>query len=191
MHFITGNSHKFREARDKLVKALPGVELVREEADLLEIQADSIEDVARFKVGSARALVEGSFFVEDAGFFVDAYPGFPGVYSAYIHRMLGNEGILKLMDGRDDRGARFEAVIGFFDARTEETHLFKGVVEGSVALSIRGENGFGFDPIFVPDDDPDHTFGELTSERKNEISHRARALEAFVGFLVGMGLGTR
>lgn len=181
--FVTGNAHKFAEARDKIQVALPALELVQQAADLVEIQAITLEPVAKFKLEQARELVQGSVFIEDAGFFVEAFPGFPGVYSADIFRMIGNEGVLRLLAGETNRAARFEAVVAYHDAPTGKDHLFKGVVRGTVADRVRGDQGFGYDPIFLPADHPSKTFGELTAREKNALSHRARALREFMDFL--------
>ena len=103
--------------------------------------------------------------------------GFPGPYSSYVFKTLGNKGIIKLMEGVENRKAYFMAVIAFFDG--EKVWTFKGRVDGEIADEIRGDKGFGYDPIFLYGD---KTFAEMGDE-KNEVSHRRRALENFFSWL--------
>ena len=102
----------------------------------------------------------------------------PGPYSSYVYRKIGKEGILKLLEGCDNRRARFKSVV-VFSSPDSEIKYFRGVVEGKISRTVRGESGFGFDPIFEPDELSGRTFGELSIEEKNEISHRSRALRSF------------
>ncbi|MEM0332314.1 MAG: non-canonical purine NTP pyrophosphatase, partial [Archaeoglobaceae archaeon] len=111
------------------------------------------------------------------GLFIEALKGFPGVYSSYVFKTIGNEGILKLMDGITNRRAYFKAVLAYWDGK--EIHIFEGKVEGEIATEIRGSGGFGFDPIFLYNK---KTFAEMGDE-KNEVSHRRRVLEKFFTWL--------
>lgn len=176
--FVTGNDGKFREASGVLNPL--GYKLSRFAGGYPEIQADTLEEVAHWGAKWLEGELDGRFFLEDAGLFVDELDGFPGVYSSYVYDTLGCPGILRLMQGAEDHGARFEAVIAYHDG--EEIHLFDGAVEGRIGPRQRGEHGFGFDPIFIPDGS-DRTFAQISSEAKSEISHRGRALEAFASFL--------
>ena len=178
LRFITGNKNKVREAGERLAEL--GYEVVQDNMKPPEVQADSLEEVALF---SAKWVVERSqepFFLEDAGFFVDYLKGFPGVYSAYVFDTIGYGGILRLMRCKTERSARFEAVIAYWDGR--EFHTFKGVVKGTVSRNPRGENGFGYDPIFIPEGE-ERTFAEMSASEKNAISHRGRAIEKMVRWL--------
>lgn len=120
---------------------------------------------------------------DDSGLEVDALGKAPGVYSAryvspsasYEERMGRILSELE-MSGDDERRARFVCVIALCDPETDEVRTFTGVCEGSIASSARGTNGFGYDPIFVPEGYRE-TFGELSSDVKQRLSHRARALE--------------
>lgn len=185
--FLTGNQGKFREATVIFHDILPDITLIQDTTELVEIQSDNLEDVAIFKL---RHFVETmghwsrSCFAEDAGFFVtDHLNGFPGVYSAYIQKTIGNDAILCLMEEETDRRAHFSASIAFYSAQSGEIVTFSGTVEGTVALEQYGTGGFGFDPIFVPDEVPTTTFAELSAEEKGAISHRGRALAQFITFL--------
>ena len=102
--------------------------------------------------------------------------GFPGPYSAYVSKTLGNEGILKLLSGESCRTATFKSVVGYCEPGGEPL-LFVGSVDGVITEEIRGEGGFGYDPIFAPGK---RTFAEMLMEEKNEISHRRGAFGAFL-----------
>ena len=176
--FITTNEGKFEEFTTYLEPL--GVELEMVSREYPEIQSGSLEEVA-LHGASVLALELERFIIEDSGFFVDALPGFPGVYSKHVHASIGLEGVLKLVG--DDRRARFEACILFYDG---EPHLFKGEVRGTVSREERGTGGFGYDPIFVPEGH-DRTFAEMTPAEKNELSHRGRALSSMADFFRSRG----
>jgi XTP/dITP diphosphohydrolase len=118
--------------------------------------------------------------VEDAGVSLDRWGGFPGPYSSYVLKRLGNPGILKLMEGESKRKANYVSAIAYRDE--SGVHIFRGVVDGKIAQSIRGTHGFGYDPIFIPSEGDGRTFGEKNAE-KNAISHRARAFRALAEWL--------
>jgi XTP/dITP diphosphohydrolase len=178
IYFCTSNKHKLKEYRDILKEI--GIGVKRVSIKLTEIQADKLEDVAKEKVKSAFEKVRKPVFVEDAGLFIEALNGFPGVYSAYVMKTIGNEGILKLLKGIKNRNAVFKAVIGFAD-ENGKIHLFRGECKGKISRSIRGSFGFGFDPIFIPEGYT-KTFAE-DMKLKNKVSHRRKAIEKFVRFL--------
>lgn len=183
LKFITGNVHKFYEINSFLKENLPHIRVEQRDLPLVEIQAEKLEDVAIFKVKSALVNIDPPYFIEDAGFFVDdVLKGFPGVYSSYVMKTIGYSGILKLMEGKENRRAHFESVIAYMD-ENEGIHLFKGQVMGKIALQAAGTSGFGFDPIFIPDEMPQKTFAQMSTEEKNEISHRRRALSKFLEYL--------
>src|SRR5947209_15921005 len=133
---------------------------------------------------------------DDSGLVVDALGGRPGVYSA---RYAGTEAtydvrMRRLLEelaaaGDGERGARFVCVIAVADPSTGEVNTFEGVCEGSIAREPRGTNGFGYDPLFVPEGHT-QTFGELPDEIKRDISHRARALAKAADFLAGRFLSS-
>ena len=104
--------------------------------------------------------------------------GFPGTYSHYVQDTIGNQGILKLLTDADDRYAEFRSVIGYC-APNSEPKIFLGKVKGEIAVEEKGNLGFAFDPIFyVPSEAK--TFGELTTDEKNQFSHRKNSLEKFI-----------
>jgi XTP/dITP diphosphohydrolase len=174
--FITSNPNKYSEMKGFFNGG--GLELDWIDAKLPELQADTLEEVVDYSLSSYNGE---NVFIEDAGFFVDALGGFPGVYSRYVFDTIGNEGILKLLDGVKDRSARFEAIIGYKPLDSMDIKLFKGEVRGCVSLFPKGESGFGYDPIFVPEGFK-RTFGE-DNVIKSNVSHRKRAAEGLMKYL--------
>jgi len=151
---------------------------------LVEIQATNIKEVALFKLNSIKGDINGSYFIEDAGFFVDKpLNGFPGVYSSYVMKTIGNKGILRLIDNFDETQAHFTTVIAVYFKPLDQNLVFEGSIYGKISNTPRGSGGFGFDPIFIPDIIPNKTFAELTIEEKNKISHRGKAWSKFISFL--------
>jgi len=174
--FVTNNIHKFNEARMVLSEFNIATAMLRLKPP--EIQDDSIENIA--KTCALRASEETGLpvIVEDAGLFIDALGGFPGPYSSYVYRTIGKEGILKLLEGCGNRRAEFKSAVAFCSPNCE-VKVFSGSVRGVISRTIRGESGFGFDPIFEPEGFSGLTFGELSVEEKNMVSHRSRALRKF------------
>jgi XTP/dITP diphosphohydrolase len=167
---ITGNLHKVKEARRVLKEY--GIELLHYPAERVEIQSDDPAKIAEYSLNQIPR--DGhNHAVEDAGLFIDYYNGFPGPYSSYALEKLDNPGILNLMKDVENREAEYQSCIAFrFEG---EIHFFEGVVRGKIAQSVRGTGGFGYDPIFIPEEGGGRTFGEMNDEEKNAISHRARA----------------
>jgi len=178
--FVTTNEGKYREVSAMLAEA--GVKLVREDRSYPEIQADRLEKVVRFAATVLDDQIRGDYLIDDSGLFLDAFGGFPGVYSSYVHKRLGNPGLLKLLQDAKTRAATFETV---FLLRQGEAHdVFHGECRGTIAAGERGTGGFGFDPIFVPEGAA-KTFAEMTVTEKNRVSHRARAVAALLAHLRG------
>ncbi len=143
----------------------------------MEIQSGSSTEIARQSARELLSRVQGPFIVEDAGLYIPSFSGFPGPYSHYALGTIGCEGVLKLLGETDSRAAYFESSVAYADMN-RHVETFLGRVNGSISREIRGKEGFGFDPIFIPVGS-EKTFGELNIEEKSEISHRRRALEAF------------
>ncbi len=179
LFFITGNNHKFEEVHSYISDSGIDVEIKQLNTPLIEIQSNSIQEVAIEKVNSLSESISGDYFIEDAGFFVEHLHDFPGVFSSYVHTMIGNEGILKLMEGVDNRKAEFRSVIAL--NLDNKIFTFIGIVKGTVSYSIRGNQGFGYDPIFIPEG-LDKTFAEISMHEKNSMSHRIHALEKLCNF---------
>ncbi len=169
--FITSNRGKFEEARS--IGKRFGFDIGWLKKEYEEVQGNNLEEIARKSAELLASQIGDPFFIEDSGLFVEALNGFPGPYSSYVFKTIGNDGILKLMEGLENRNAKFVAVIAYFDGETVRT--FRGEVSGKIAREKRGEKGFGYDPIFEYDG---RTFAEM-GEEKNEVSHRRRAMENF------------
>ncbi len=176
--FVTGNVHKFHEARAVLREFDISTAMLN--LDTTEIQADDIDAIAKTSAAEAAKKSRMPVFVEDAGLFVDTLKDFPGPYSSYVYRTLGTGGILRLMKNAHERDAQFRSAVAFSDSgKADSAKCFTGIVKGKIALKEHGKMGFGFDPIFAPLDELDKTFGEMTQEKKNKHSHRAKALREF------------
>ncbi len=180
INFITGNEHKVKEARGIFKKF--GIALKDTDLGYPEIQGH-LEDVARFGSKYAANKLKRPVIVEDAGLFIKALNWFPGTYSSYVQETLTNKGILKLMNNVEDRYAEFRSVIGYCTPKSEP-EIFLGTVKGCISYKERGNYGFAYDPLFIPDGF-NQTFGELEREEKNEFSHRRRSLEKFAIWLLG------
>lgn len=177
MLFVTSNPGKAREADEIL-----GSDVERVDYDYVEVQSDSLEEIAVYGARDAYDELGESCFVDDSGMFVEGVGGFPGPYSSYVYSTLGLDGVLRALEGSEDRSARFDCLVAYHDG--EEVHTFEGTVRGHVAEKPRGEGGFGYDPIFeVKEDEEGRTFAEMPPEEKNAVSHRRRAFEAFAEFL--------
>jgi XTP/dITP diphosphohydrolase len=169
--FVTSNPDKVVEVRRVFAPYGIGVRWSRR--SLSEPQSDRLEDVVAAKLALA-ARPRQAVVVEDSGLYLDGLEGFPGVYSRYVYDTIGLDGILTLLTGKS-RAATFRTVAGFHRGRS--TLLAVGSVSGTIAPRRRGRNGFGYDPIFVPDGSR-QTFAEMPGPEKDRYSHRGRAIRA-------------
>jgi XTP/dITP diphosphohydrolase len=176
-YFVTSNIHKFLEARKVLAEHNLATAKLR--VDAIEIQDDSLENIARFSALDAVKNCKLPVFVEDAGLFIDALGGFPGPYSKYVFNTVGLEGILKLMEGVKNRDAYFMSVVAYSSPTDDEPTCFVGKIKGKIISELKGTEGFGYDPIFVPNGSDGRTFAEMSTDEKNVLSHRAQALRLF------------
>jgi XTP/dITP diphosphohydrolase len=168
IYFVTSNKGKFVEAQ-----AIFG-DLVQKNIGYNELQVDTLEEVVDFGMKEVMTRLEGPVMIEDAGLFIDGLKGFPGVYSAYVQKTIGNAGILRLMGSTDDRRAAFKSVVGYAEPDMEPV-VFKGELKGDIGFEPRGTGGFGYDPIFYVDG---RSLAEMSLEEKNRISHRAGSMKA-------------
>lgn len=185
--FATSNLHKLEEVR-KIFPGhftIDGLDSIDFEEEIPETH-DTIAENAVEKVEFIAQFTDRPVFAEDSGLVVEALGGAPGVHSA---RYAGPEksdekNILKLLaelGGNDDRKAYFITVIAYLDAE-RRLHTFEGRIEGKITRRPAGTGGFGYDPVFLPDG-YSRTFGELSGEVKNKISHRRRALDKMLVYL--------
>ncbi len=172
--FLTENTNKFQEATSILAPCKIPIRHLRDSK--VEIQSPSLERIARFAVETAVRNHNRLIIVEDSGLFIDALGGFPGPFSSYTYTTIGMKGVLNLLEGRS-RGAFFQCCVAVA-SRTVSSKVFTGIVRGRISHRIVGHRGFGYDPIFIPDNST-KTFGENSREFKNKYSHRALALRKF------------
>jgi len=182
LSFTTGNKGKYAEA--SRIASEYGVRLRQVYRQKIEIQSDDLKEIARFAAKEASEAIRRSVVSEDSGFFVHSLGGFPGPYSSYVYRTLGYDGILRLMKHVRNRNAHFQAAVAFCRPRTRPV-CFSGIVEGVISGRPRGRKGFGFDPIFVPNDGDGRTFAQMNAKEKNFISHRGKAFFAFFDWVSG------
>ena len=170
--FVTSNPGKAREA-----SALLGREIAARPLDLPEIQSLDFREVARAKAVVAARALGTPVLVEDSGLVIAGWGGFPGPFTKWITMgTLGQEGLAKMVDGFSDRRAEAVSVLAVARAgnREEDVVVAEGRVAGSIASHPRGESGFGWDVLFVPEGET-RTFAEMREEEKNAASHRAKA----------------
>ena len=166
--FITGNKNKFKEA----IKFLS--ELEQFDVDLPEIQEIDAHKIIEAKLLSAREMFGGEFIVEDTSLHIDCLGGLPGPLIKWFEKSLGNDGIWELVSKYDNHSARAKVTIGHID-RSKNITFFEGAMDGTI-VSPRGNNDFGWSPIFVPNGQ-NKTYAQMTSEEKNKISMRKLLLE--------------
>lgn len=183
--FATNNLHKLEEVNAMLNGAFELLTLEQIGCDIdIPETGETFEENAGQKSWYVYNNYNMNCFGDDSGLVVDALNGEPGVYSArYSGTRDHNKNIdllLKKLEGKENRAARFKAVISLVLDGKE--HLFEGTVEGTIRHERSGTDGFGYDPIFQPDG-YDVTFAEMSMDDKNAISHRGRAVEKLVNFL--------
>ncbi|MAF80132.1 non-canonical purine NTP pyrophosphatase, RdgB/HAM1 family [bacterium] len=173
MYFVTSNKNKLREFEEILEIKLEQIEL-----DLDEIQEIDVKKVIEHKASEAYAKIQKPVIVEDTGLYIESWKGFPGALAKWVDKTIGFKNIPHLLKG--DRRARAETAVGYYDGK--EFRSFRGKIEGSIPTKPRGETGFGWDTIFVPEGH-EKTFAEMDAEEKNKISMRRSALEKLKLFL--------
>jgi XTP/dITP diphosphohydrolase len=178
----TANPHKTEEMA--AVLSTLGIDVIARPGHIGEVEEteDTLEGNALLKAHALAEATGRSAIADDTGLFVDALGGRPGVLSA---RYAGEtatyaqnvDKLLVEMAANDDRRAYFRTVIALVSPDGDEL-VVEGVLDGAITREPRGENGFGYDPVFAPDDAPGRTLAELSTSEKNDLSHRARALRA-------------
>ena len=185
--FASNNKNKVQEIQNQVTKSIQIVTL--EEIGCTEDIAETgstLEENAIIKANYITEKYGLPCFADDTGLEIDALNGEPGVYSA---RYAGEDKnadknmdlVLQKLQNKTNRKAQFKTVIAL--NINNEQHLFTGIVEGEIRKEKTGTNGFGYDPIFEPEN-LGKTFAEMTLEEKNKLSHRGRAVEKLIDFLV-------
>ncbi len=186
--FASNNQHKIQEVKQLLPSTFEIVSL--EDIGCFEDipeTADTIEGNARQKADYVTQNYNLPCFADDSGLEVEALNGEPGVYSARYAGEPKNDDnniskLLHQLRDKTNRKAQFKTVIAL--NINGQQHLFTGIIKGKIITSKQGKNGFGYDPVFVPEHST-QTFAELDLEEKSKISHRARAVQQLIAFLKG------
>ena len=183
--FATNNAHKLKEIKALLGEtfSLKTLQEIGCNEELPET-TDTIEGNSAQKAEYVWEHYHVNCFADDSGLEIEALNGAPGVHSAYYsgerNHARNIERVLRELANETNRKARFKTVITL--TLSGKSHSFEGVVEGIIIDTPRGTDGFGYDPIFVPEGH-DQTFAEMTLEQKSKISHRSRAFAKLVAFL--------
>ncbi|MEZ0289630.1 MAG: RdgB/HAM1 family non-canonical purine NTP pyrophosphatase [Sulfolobales archaeon] len=192
----TNNINKIRETELLLRRFYPHLDFVierlPEDIEVIEIQDERLENIALYSLRDLLNKLRDSdrwdlIIREDSGLFIEALKGFPGPFSSYVYRTIGVEGVMKLLEGSDNRRAYFKAVIAYRIKRESIIRIASGVVYGEISREIRGHRGFGFDPIFIPEGFKE-TFAELGEEVKIRVSHRSKALREMINTYINLVL---
>lgn len=165
--FITGNMHKVQ-----WTKRYVHVPLTHKNLDLTEIQSLDVREVVEHKVKEAFKILRKPVIVEDTSFVFEALGKLPGTFIKWFFEELGNEGMCNLLE--KDRKAFYSVTFGIYNGK--ELHFCEGVVHGTIAEKPLGKNGFGWDPIFIPEGQT-KTHGEMSDEEIDAVSARRLALE--------------
>ncbi len=185
--FATNNQHKIKEILEMTGSKIKLLSLndVNFSEDIPENEP-TLEGNALFKARYIFQKTGMDVFADDTGLEVSALNGEPGVHSArYAGESKDSSAnitrLLKALEGKEDRSARFRTVIALI--LKEKEYLFEGVVEGTIINERKGKDGFGYDPVFVPNGYL-QTFAEMNLNDKNQISHRANAFSKLLAFLL-------
>lgn len=183
IYFVTSNKNKLREARQILdiqIEALP--------IKIDEVQTLDPIECAKKKAQAAFFQAKKPILVEDTILFFDAWNGLPGVFVDYFMKTIGNDGLLKLMIEQNNRSALAQTTFCFYDGNK---FIFGvGKTAGKIVLEAVGENGFGWDSIFMPDN-CNKTFAQMSAEEKNKTSMRKMALEDLKSSFICLFLKSR
>lgn len=184
--FATNNKHKLQEVRDIVGDRVEVLSL----ADIgcyddIPETADTLQGNALIKARHIYEKYGLDCFADDTGLEVEALDGAPGVYSArYAGEECDSEAnmqkLLQKLTGKTNRNAQFRTVIALIINGEEK--LFNGIVKGAIATEKKGDSGFGYDPVFVPEGYSE-SFAQMSSEMKNSMSHRFRATQQLGDFL--------
>lgn len=174
--FITSNPNK-AEALGRYL----GFELESKRLDIDEIQSLDLKKIVEAKARSAYGLVGAPVLVEDTSLKYSAFGNLPGPFIHWFSEELGNTGLCRIINHYNkDRSAKVEICFGYFDGKDFES--FSASVDGKISAFARGQNGFGWDPIFIPNGS-DKTYGEMLPDEKEKFSARKLAAEKLRKFL--------
>ena len=188
--FATSNLNKLRELKHFLDSGgLAGYKLEQVDSDFIEPQLETMEEIAKAKAEAISRKLNKPVIADDTGLEIGALKGFPGPYSKWIFYKIGNDGVLKLLDGKGtpnnrNRKAKFKSAIAL-SIPGKDTKTFVGTIEGTIAPEVRGkenQNGhWGYDPIFIPNGSNKTWAEDYNSKLKD--NHRTRSLAKLVEYL--------
>lgn len=183
--FATNNANKVREVNEVLGEKIEVVSLKAINCtEELPETTGTIPGNAVQKARYVRDHYQVDVFGEDTGLEVDALDGDPGVDTAFYSGSRDDDAnmqkVIDNLEGKASRGAQFRTVVALMKEGKEYT--FEGICRGTIASEKMGTDGFGYDPIFIPDGF-DRTFAQMTSEEKNQVSHRGKAIQKLLAFL--------
>ncbi|CAI8499085.1 unnamed protein product [Pichia kudriavzevii] len=186
--FVTGNANKLREVTqilcgDSLSSTVGDFSITNMKLDLDEIQG-SVDEVTIQKTKQAAEIVKGPVLVEDTCLGYNAYNNLPGPYIKWFLKSVGLDGLVKMLDGFEDKSANAITTFGYCEGPGKDVLLFQGITTGKIVPS-RGPTDFGWDSVFCPDGF-DTTYAEMRGEEKNKISHRSKALAKLKEYLEGI-----
>jgi len=176
INFVTHNMNKFNEVSKIMEDNNININLIKLEYE--EIQADTTEKISYDSCKKLINKVNSPYFIDDTGLYIDELKGFPGPYASYVQSTIGNKNIIKLAANSK---AYFKTVISFY--YKNEIYQFTGILNGKISNEEKGDNKFGYDPVFMPEN-YNKTLAELSIDEKNKISHRSIAMNNFISFLI-------
>ena len=187
--FATHNANKVKEVRNQLMGTYEvlGLNDIGFHEEIIEDKKTIVENSIA-KVRFVKERTGYDCFADDTGLEVNALNGKPGVFSK---RFAGQNAssddninkLLHMLKGKQDRSAQFKTVISLFN--NGEIQTFEGICKGNIGFKRSGNFGFGYDPIFIPEN-KNISFGQMSLEEKNKIEHRARAVNKLIGYLTNL-----
>lgn len=175
LYFVTSSLNKFNEAKDILKIPMKRIAL-----DLPEIQSLDVTAIVRSKARNAFQKIKKPCLVEDTGLYLEVLNGFPGALAKWVEHSMGWKKFSDLIQNAKNRRAIAKCAICYYDG--EITKVFMGSILGKISAKPRGKNNFGWDPIFIPQGET-KTFAEMTTQEKNQNSHRSQAFKKLAKFL--------
>ena len=178
IYFITGNTMKASEVKAILAKF--GIDIVKKELDIEEIQSLDAEKIAKKKAMEAFRMIKKPLITEDTGLYIKAMNGYPGPFIKHFFNSIGPQGIIDFLKNRD-RSAEAITVVAYCNSKGN-VKTFEGKVKGRISTYAAAGSRFAWDTIFIPEG-YDKTYAEIGAEEKNRISQRRKALEKFAEWL--------
>jgi inosine triphosphate pyrophosphatase len=181
INFISSNTHKYEELNQIFQKELPDIEIKQIKIDLPELQGYPEEIVKEKLKYALNTKAKGNpILVEDTSLCFNSYGGLPGAYIKYFLNNIKPEGLYKMICAFDDHSAYAQSIFGLQKNKKGGPILFIGKTEGEI-VEPRGSFDFGWDPCFLPKGF-NKTYGEMSKDEKNEISHRGKSVNAMIKF---------